>query len=90
MYSIEAQSIEGLLADRGRTHGSFASNAQLSQHMKELFRSSPNWSALTDTHKEALDVIALKLSRILSGQAEFADHWLDIQGYAALALKELE
>ena len=34
---------------------------------------------------EALDMIALKLSRILSGQANFRDHWDDIAGYAKLA-----
>jgi hypothetical protein len=36
-------------------------------------------------HKEALDMIALKLSRILSGQANFKDHWLDLSGYSLLA-----
>jgi len=30
-------------------------------------------------------MIALKLSRILSGQADFKDHWDDIAGYAKLA-----
>jgi hypothetical protein len=29
-------------------------------------------------------MIALKLSRILSGQANFKDHWNDIAGYAKL------
>ena len=30
-------------------------------------------------------MIALKLSRILSGQSNFKDHWDDIAGYAKLA-----
>ena len=29
-------------------------------------------------------MIALKLSRILSGQSNFKDHWDDIAGYAKL------
>jgi hypothetical protein len=82
------ESIEGLLADRGKTHGSFATNAQLSQHMKALLRSSPNWSVLSDTQREALEMIAHKVSRILSGDASFADHWDDIAGYARLGASE--
>jgi hypothetical protein len=39
---------------------------------------------LIPVHREALDMIALKLSRILSGQANFKDHWDDIAGYAKL------
>ena len=35
-------------------------------------------------------MIALKLSRILSGQANFKDHWDDISGYAKLASEACE
>jgi hypothetical protein len=35
--------------------------------------------------REALDYIAGKLARILSGQPGYADHWDDIAGYAKLA-----
>jgi hypothetical protein len=80
--------IEALLVERNATHGSFADNALLSQHLKALFPSSPGWRAMTDQQREALDAIALKISRILSGQADFADHWLDIQGYARLGSKD--
>jgi Domain of unknown function (DUF6378) len=74
-----------LLAERHRTHGSFADNARYSQAIKELMHSAPHWPTLSDVHKEALEMIALKLSRILSGQASFEDHWADIAGYARLA-----
>jgi hypothetical protein len=84
----EAQSIEGLLAERGKTHGRFATNAQLSQHLKDLFRSAPGWPAMSDVQREALDCIALKVSRILSGDSRFADHWDDIAGYARLGGSE--
>jgi hypothetical protein len=36
-------------------------------------------------HREALDQFAGKLSRILSGQSMFRDHFLDVAGYASLA-----
>lgn len=73
-----------LLQERQKTHGSFARSAEISQRIKDTFRSSGQ-HGLSDVHIEALDMIALKLSRILSGQAHFKDHWDDIAGYAHLA-----
>ena len=76
-----------LLVERQSTHGSFEHNAMISQELKEIMRNPrpgiqpPSLSV----HREALDMIALKLSRILSGQAHYADHWDDIAGYAKLA-----
>jgi len=73
-----------LLAERNSTHGDFESNALISQMLKEIFHESDGWSKLTYPQKEALDMIALKVSRILSGNSDFADHWDDIIGYASL------
>lgn len=72
------------MEERQKTHGSFKKNAEISQKIKELF-SQFGYDYLSDEHIEALDMIALKLSRILSGQADFKDHWDDIAGYAKLA-----
>ena len=75
-----------LLAEREKTHGSFQDNALYSQMMKSMFRQGFNKMpmSLPDVQREALDMIALKLSRILSGQALTKDHWDDIAGYAKL------
>lgn len=81
-----------ILTEREKTHGSFAKNAKYSQHLKNVFRNlegpfvgESSYRKLSSVHREALDMIALKLSRILSGQADFKDHWDDIAGYAKLA-----
>jgi hypothetical protein len=74
-----------LLTERGTTHGSFTDNARNGQMLRDAFRSSPKWASMPLEHREALDHIAGKLSRILSGQSNFADHWADIAGYATLA-----
>ena len=76
---------EGLLTARGQTHGSFADNAQIAQRLRAFWRSSASWDRMPDVHKEALDMMATKFSRILSGQSRFADHWADVSGYAELA-----
>lgn len=76
-------SVETILDERSKTHGSFEMNAQLSQGIKGVFHYG--YMPVKVAHREALDMIALKLSRILSGQADFRDHWDDIAGYAKLA-----
>lgn len=79
-------STAALLNTRGTTHGSFADNARNGQFLRDFYRSQPAWAAMPDIHREALDMIACKLSRILSGQSTHDDHWRDIAGYATLAL----
>lgn len=74
---------EPLLNERQKTHGSFKDNARISQTLKATLYTN-GADKLEDVHKEALDMIALKLSRILSGQAMVKDHWDDIAGYAKL------
>ena len=74
-----------ILVEREKTHGSFARNALYSQEIKHIFTTGLNNSqSIRAAQREALDMIALKLSRILSGQANFKDHWDDIAGYAKL------
>ena len=78
-----------LISERGQTHGSFADNAYYGQQLRLLFRQSKGWTAATIYQQEALDHIAGKLSRILSGQPGFDDHWRDIAGYATLAVETM-
>ena len=85
-----------LLVERQKTHGSFELNAAISQQLKSMFEApylvdpknntceNAKYKECNAVHREALDMIALKLSRILSGQANFKDHWDDIAGYAKL------
>lgn len=71
---------------RHGTHGDFEKNAQVSQDIKTVLRTA-GYLSLDAVYIEALDMIALKISRIVSGNASIADHWTDIGGYATLAEK---
>jgi len=88
---LEAASLprirSALLATREETHGTFHSNARISQFLKTYFRRESR--GIPAIQAEALDMIALKLSRILSGNADISDHWLDIAGYASLVVESL-
>lgn len=90
-------SIENTLAERGNRYGDFTDHARLCQDLKDVMttfavvQNTPNsvavhfpWSELPATHKQALEVIADKIARILSGDPNYADNWHDIQGYAKL------
>jgi hypothetical protein len=85
-------SIEKTLAERGNRYGDFADHARLCQDLKSLMQNfapaswttSAQWNHLSDVQKQALEVIADKIARILSGDPNYADNWHDIQGYAKL------
>ena len=79
-----------LLQTREKTHGSYPSTARLSQALKDTMKSGPNWISLSDAQAEALEMIALKIARILSGNPDYADHWDDVIGYARLARPETD
>lgn len=73
---------------RGQTHGSFVENARVSQDIKRYLRTLPKYEELSYIQMEALDNIAIKISRIMSGGSWYSDNWDDIQGYARLAADE--
>ena len=82
-------SIDAVLADRQNDHGEFGDTARTSQHIKQAMREGRNWDILSDNQKDALEMIAVKLGRILSGNANRADHWDDVTGYARLISRSL-
>ena len=73
---------------RNRTHGDFVEQAQVSQNLKNVLVLGEKWSDLTDPEREALEMICVKLSRIVSGDPHEPDHWLDISGYSELGRRE--
>ena len=79
-----------ILEERRGTHGEFKDVASISQTLKIYFRAQSTWDALTFVQQEALDNIAQKVARIFAGNHNFADHWVDIRGYAKLAQQEIE
>lgn len=73
-----------ILQEREKTHGDFAVNAAVSQGLKIVLRGSVRWGDLDARQKEAIDMICCKLGRIMAGDAGFAEHWIDLAGYAQL------
>lgn len=80
-------SVENTLKERGTRYGDFKDQGRITQNLKRAMRDGTTWESLTDDKKEALDMIASKISRILNGDPEYWDSWHDVAGYAALAEK---
>lgn len=82
--------IDSILAQREKHYGMFKQHAGLAQQLKLIMRSGLNWPGLSPDKKEALEMIAAKIARILNGDPEHHDSWHDITGYAKLVADTLE
>ena len=81
--------VRKMLDERQRTHGQFSDVSSVSQGIKDVLRRPIGWDAMPDNAREALDMIASKMARIVSGNHQFKDHWSDISGYATLVVDSL-
>ena len=84
-----AGQIEQTLAERGSRYGSFPEHARITQAIKRAMADSPNWLGLPDDMKEALEMNAHKIGRILNGDPAYHDSWHDIVGYTKLVADRL-
>lgn len=82
--------IEETLAERGKRYGDFGDNAWIAQNIKWAMRRAPNWDLLSADKKEALEMVAHKIGRILNGDPNYHDSWHDIIGYTKLVADTLE
>jgi hypothetical protein len=82
--------IQSTLDEREKTHGDFSENAKVMQSLKTVCHDSPNWLKLTLVQREVMDMLCHKMGRILSGDPNHPDHWLDVQGYARIAWERLK
>lgn len=81
---MKKKALDATLKQRGSIYGDFTDNAQIAQGIKQVMRSHSGWDNMEPVHREALDVIASKISRIITGDPNYKDNWHDIQGYAKI------
>ena len=77
--------IRNTLKARAVTHGDYPTQAMTADAVRKILLDGKNWHAMTAVQRDALMMIAVKISRILNGDHTSADSWLDIAGYATLA-----
>lgn len=82
--------ITDTLTERGSRYGKFKDHAYITQKLKAVMFAYKPRSDMSDDQVEALEMIAHKIGRILNGDPNYADSWVDIAGYAKLVADRLE
>ena len=83
--------LSSVLKERGEQYGEFSDIAETTMSIKRVFTNAIYSSnvVLWDDQMEALHMIAHKIGRILNGDPNYADSWIDIAGYAQLVADRL-
>ena len=84
--------INAILNERGRRYGTFSGHAEISQHLKKSIQTFlvEREQQLAPDQQEALDMICHKIARIINGDPDYADSWVDVAGYSQLVADRLE
>lgn len=82
--------IDLTLNERTGRYGEFTEHARITQSIKRAMAQSSNWDNLDDDQREALEMTAHKIGRILNGDRNYFDSWHDINGYIKLVADRLK
>ena len=88
MYEDE---VDATLDARALDYGKFIEGAEVMQMLKRVVLNALNNrdKVLAHDQAEAMDMIIHKIGRIINGNPDVVDHWLDIAGYAQLVADRL-
>lgn len=86
----EPTNVNEMLAGRESRYGSFQGHARISQDLKAVMHERSGWDRLKPDQREALEMVQHKVARILNGDPNYLDNWIDLVGYAQLVVNRLE
>ena len=89
---LSVTNIDTTLHERGARYGTFQGHAEVTQHLKAYYREqlAKRGKTLEADQYEALDMVMHKIGRIVNGDPDYADSWVDVAGYAKLVADRLE
>lgn len=84
--------VNKMLSGREAQYGKFTGHAEISVSLKSTVHGfiAKRGKQLSTDKIEALDMICHKIARIINGDPEYADNWIDIAGYATLVANDIE
>ena len=84
--------VDVTLDARAVDYGKFIEGAEVMQMLKRVVQNalSNRDKVLAHDQAESMDMIIHKIGRIVNGNPDVVDHWLDIAGYAKLVADRLE
>ena len=86
----EPSEVELTVQERGKDYGHFKEGARIMQELKNTIYTGESWEQLSEAQAEALHMICHKMGRIVNGNLNHRDSWLDIAGYATLIVQLLD
>ena len=89
---VESVNVDKTLNARAEMYGKFKDGAALMQGIKRVLadHAAKHNKTFADDQWEALERIVHKIGRIVNGDPDVTDHWVDIAGYATLIADRLE
>ena len=90
--TAQATTVDKTLNARAEMYGKFKDGAALMQAIKRVLadHAAQHGKTFADDQWEALEMIVHKIGRIVNGDPDVTDHWVDIAGYATLIADRLE
>lgn len=84
--------VNATLDTRAKDYGLFKDGAALMQSLKRNLaeHAAQHDKTFADDQWEALEMIVHKMGRIVNGNPDVVDHWVDIAGYATLIADRLQ
>jgi len=83
--------VDQVLDSRAKDYGKFIEGAEIMQMLKRLVHNyiEDRGTPLAFDQREAIDMIIHKLGRIINGNPDKVDHWVDVAGYSTLVADRL-
>jgi hypothetical protein len=87
----DGTSVDNVLNDRAKDYGKFIEGAEIMQMLKRLVHNyiEDRGTPLAFDQREAIDMIIHKMGRIINGNPDKVDHWVDVAGYSTLVADRL-
>ena len=92
VITTKPNDVDAILDSRAKDYGKFIEGAEIMQMLKRLVHNyiEDRGTPLAFDQREAIDMIIHKMGRIINGNPDKVDHWVDIAGYATLVAERLE
>lgn len=89
---MTTDTITQTLTERGLRYGKFTGHAEITQMLKTVVATGlrKRDKTLAPDQQEAMDMILHKIGRIVNGDPDYDDSWVDIAGYAKLVADRLQ
>jgi len=89
---VDETAVDTVLDTRAQDYGKFKDGAALMQGIKRLLadHAATHDKLFADDQWEAIEMIVHKMGRIVNGNPDKVDHWVDIAGYATLVSDRLQ